>query len=140
MLFRKIGRWYVIRLERGEKIIASLTALCEKEKIEAGFFNGLGAASDVELAHYSLLTKEYSFLKLSGQYEIASLHGNISTFENKPYIHSHITVADDKFSTRSGHLKEGVISATGEIVLMSFAGHLTRVRDQASGLNLLDLT
>lgn len=139
MFFKRIGTCYFIRFERGEKVIASLMALCEAEKIEAGFFNGLGAVGEVELAHYSLPKKEYSFLKLSGQYEITSLHGNISTLDGKPYIHSHITVGDDKFEARSGHLKEAVVSVTAEIVLMALDGQLTRFKDQATGINLLDL-
>jgi len=140
MFFKRTGRCYVIRFERGEKIIASLMALCEAEKIEAGFFNGLGAAGEVELAHYSLPKKEYSSLKLSGQYEITSFHGNISTLDGKPYIHSHITVGDDKFGAKSGHLKEAVVSVTAEIVLMILDGRLSRSKDQATGINLLDLT
>ena len=139
MFFKRIGMCYIILFERGEKIIASLMALCEAEKIEAGFFNGLGAVGEVELAHFSLPKKEYSFLKLSGQYEITSFHGNISTLDGKPYIHSHITVGDDKFEARSGHLKEAVVSVTAEIVLMTLEGQLTRSKDLATGINLLDL-
>ncbi len=139
MFFKKTGKSYVIRFGRGEKIIASLMSLCEAEKIEAGFFNGLGAAGEVELVHYSLPEKEYSSLKLSGQYEITSLHGNVSTLDGKPYIHSHVTVGDDKFEAKSGHLKEAVVSVTAEIVLMILEGKLTRVMDQEVGLNLLNL-
>ncbi len=139
MVYKKLGSNYVIRLGRGEEILSQLLSLCEKQKIGAGFFNGLGAADNVELAHYSMLTREYTPLKLNGQYEITSLHGNISSMDGKAYIHSHITIADDKFSALSGHLRAAVVSATCEIVLVAFEGQLPRAKDKDTGLNLLDI-
>jgi len=68
---------------------------------------GLGALSDIELQHFNLATKEYSPKKLSGQYEITSLHGNISEMSGKSYIHAHIAVGDSQLNSWSGHLKEG---------------------------------
>jgi predicted DNA-binding protein with PD1-like motif len=139
MFYKKFGSNYVIRLVRGEEILSQLISLCEKEKIGAGFFNGLGAADNVELAHYSMLTKAYTPLRLAGQYEITSLHGNISSMDDKVYVHSHITVADDKFRAVSGHLKSAAVSATCEIFLVAFHGELLRARDKETGINLLDL-
>ncbi len=139
MVYKKLGQCYAIRLELGDEILSQLIALCEREKIGAGFFNGLGAAQEVELAHYSLPTKEYTPLKLTGQFEITSLHGNVSTMDGKAYIHSHISVVDDKFNTSSGHLRAAVISATCEIFLMALDGRLPRAKDQEIGLNLLQI-
>ena len=139
MKYQKMDSIYIIRLERGEKIIERLLEFCEKEKIKAGYFNGLGAVNEIELGHFDLTTKKYTLLNLSGQFEIASLHGNISTFENKSYIHAHITVGDKKFNSSSGHLKEATISATCEIFLVKVEGQLRRKKDKETELNLLDI-
>ena len=40
MTFRKLGPVYVIRLERGERILESLTAFCEREGVRAAYFEG----------------------------------------------------------------------------------------------------
>ena len=139
MFNKKIGTSFMVRLERGEKVIETLLAFCEGEKIKGGYFNGLGAAGEVELAHFSLVTKKYTILNLSGQYEITGLHGNISTMEGKPYIHSHITVGDGQFHSLSGHLKEAVVSATCEIIVVRLEAEIGRAKDGETGLNLLAL-
>ncbi len=139
MKYKKIESTYVIRLETGEKVIEKLLGLCEKEKIKAGYFNGLGALSEVELRHFNLMTKEYSSKKLSGLYEITSLHGNISEMSGKSYIHAHIVVGDSQLNSWSGHLNEATVSATCEIFLVKVDGVITRKKDEATGLNLLDI-
>jgi len=139
MKYKKIESTYVIRLEKGERVIEKLLGLCEKEKIKAGYFNGLGALSEVELRHFNLMTKEYSSKKLSGLYEITSLHGNISEMSGKSYIHAHIVVGDSQLNSWSGHLNEATISATCEIFLVKVDGVITRKKDEETGLNLLDI-
>lgn len=44
MEFRKFEDTYVVRLDRGEEIIASLTELCAKEHISLGAVQAIGAA------------------------------------------------------------------------------------------------
>jgi hypothetical protein len=139
MRYKKIDSTYVIRLERGEKIIEKSLEFCEQEGIKAGYFLGLGTCSEVELGHFNLTTKEYSLLKLAGQFEITSLHGNISVMEGESYLHAHIVLGDEKFQSWSGHLREAVISATAEIFLVRLDGRLIRKKDPKSGLNLVDM-
>jgi uncharacterized protein len=138
MKFKKFRNKYFIRLEKGEKIIETLLGFLEKEKIKAGFFNGLGAVSSVVIAHYNLDKKKYSEKELKGQREIVSFHGNLSRFEGKPYVHAHICVGDDKMKLVGGHCKEGVVAATCEIVLISLEVDVGRYADKEIGLNLWD--
>ncbi len=139
MRYKKIESVYAIRLEKGEKAVEKLLELCEKEDIKAGYFSGLGALSELELAHFNLVTREYSSKTLSGQYEIVSLHGNVSTLDGKSYIHAHIVVGDSEFRSWSGHLKEGTVGATCEIYLTKLDAALSRKKDEKTGLNLLDI-
>ena len=44
MEYRKFADTYVIRLDKGEEIISSLQAICEKENIRLGSVEGIGAA------------------------------------------------------------------------------------------------
>ncbi len=139
MRYRKIQSAYVIRLEKGERIVERLLEFCEKEKVRAGYFNGLGAVSEAELGHFNFGKKEYSWQKLSGQYEITSFHGNISEMSGKSYIHAHIVIGDSGFSSWSGHLKEATVSATCEIFLTKLDTAISRKKDEEAGLNLLDI-
>lgn len=139
MRYRKIQSTYVIRLEKSERIIERLLEFCEKEKVGAGYFSGLGAVSEAELGYFNLGKKEYSWQKLSGQYEITSLQGNISEMSGKSYIHAHIVIGDSRFSSWTGHLKEAVVSPTCEIFLTKLDTAISRKKDEKTSLNLLDI-
>ena len=45
MEYRKFGKQYVIRLEKGEEIVSSIKDLCEKENIKLGSLSGIGAVN-----------------------------------------------------------------------------------------------
>lgn len=139
MKFRKIESTYVMRLEKEERLIEKLLEFCEEEEIRAGYFTGLGALSELELGHFNLATREYSSKTFSGQYEIVSLHGNVSILDDKSYIHAHIVVGDSEFRSWGGHLKEATVGATCEIYLTKLETVLRRKKDEKIGLNLLDI-
>jgi predicted DNA-binding protein with PD1-like motif len=42
MEYRKIGDNYYIRMDRGDEIISTLLAVCEKESIPSAVFSGIG--------------------------------------------------------------------------------------------------
>jgi predicted DNA-binding protein with PD1-like motif len=134
-----LGSNYIIRLDAGEKIVGSLLSLCERERIGSGFFNGLGAVGEAELGHFDPTTGDYSWTKLSGPYEIVSLHGNIAVIDGKPFIHAHIALGDNAFTVRGGHLREAVVSVTCEVTLTRFRDDIGRKKEEATGLFLLDL-
>jgi len=51
MKLQKIKDTHFIRLEIGEKIIETLKNFCNKNKIKCGYFFGIGALGEAELAH-----------------------------------------------------------------------------------------
>ena len=139
MKYSVLGTKYVIRLDAGEKIVATLLSLCERDGIGSGFFNGLGAVGEAEIGHFDPATGDYSWVKLSGSFEIAALYGNISVVDGNPFIHAHASLGDETFAVRGGHLREATVSATCEITLTRFNDDIGRKRDEATGLFLLDL-
>jgi predicted DNA-binding protein with PD1-like motif len=134
-----LGSNYVIRLDAGEKIVATLLSFCERQGIGSGFFNGLGAVREAELGHFDPATGGYSWTKLAGPYEIVALYGNVAVVDGKPFIHAHAAFGDSGLNVRGGHLKEAVVSVTCEITLTRFKDDIGRKRDEATGLFLLDL-
>ncbi len=139
MKFKKIKDTFVISLERGEKIIETLKQFCTKQKIKCGYFFGIGALGEVELAHYIVENKKYTSKVFKQPLEITNINGNITTMSKEIYLHSHITLSDEEMKTIAGHLKEGVISATCEIILVRLDTSINRKYDDFTGLNLLDL-
>ena len=138
MKFKKIKSTYFIRLERGEKIIENLKDFCANNRIKCGYFFGVGALSEVELAHYIVENRKYTSKTLKHPLEIANMSGNITTMDKEVYLHCHVTLSDDKMNAIAGHLKEGVISATCEIVLVKMGAAINRKYNDIIGLNLLE--
>jgi len=128
---------FVIRLSRGESIIQSLKTFCKKNKVFGGFFFGIGAVDQVELAHYDVEQKKYSAIKFKKPLEMTSLIGSIGA-EKELIIHAHANLTDTKMKTIGGHLVEGKISGTAEILLFK-TEKLTKKYDPETGLKLFDI-
>ena len=139
MKFKKIKDTYFIKLERGEKIIENLKNFCSENKIKCGYFSGIGALGEVELAHYIVENKKYTSKVLKLPLEIINMSGNITLMDNEAYLHCHITLSDEEMKAIAGHLKEGLIAATCEIVLVKLDASIGRKHDDFIGLNLLNL-
>jgi len=139
MKYFVLGSTYVVRLDAGERIVETLKALCERDAIGGGFFSGLGAVGEAEIGHFDPGSNDYTWIKLSGPYEIVGLYGNITTVGGRPFIHAHIALGDNTFVVKGGHLKEAVVSVTCEITLMRFKDDIGRKKDEASGLLKLAL-
>ena len=139
MKFKKTGDTYIIRLDRNEKIIESIKSFCTKNNIKCGYFSGIGALDEVELAHYIADNKKYTSKVFKQPLEITSLTGNITSMDNEVYLHCHITLGDEEMKAVSGHLKEGKIAATCEVILVKLDMEINRKHDDFIGLNLLDI-
>jgi len=134
MKYFVLGHDYVVRLDAGEKIVETLISLCGRDGIGGGFFHGLGAVGETEIGHFDPESNDYTWVKLSGPYEIMSLYGNITTVEGKPFIHAHIALGDNTLAVRGGHLREAVVSVTCEVTLTRFRDDIGRKKDETSGL------
>jgi predicted DNA-binding protein with PD1-like motif len=139
MKYLVLGSTYFVRLDAGEKVIESLRSLCEQDRVGAGILHGLGALANAEVGWFDREAKTYRTVRIEGPCEIVSLHGNVSLLDGRPYLHCHIALAERDFGVRGGHLREAVVSAACEIVLMRYFEELPRRKDEKSGLYLLDL-
>lgn len=131
------NRTHIIALLEGEEIIQTVIDFCAWAKISSGFFQGVGAVSSAIIAHYNIKAKRYHSEIFNEPLEIVSLMGNIARKEGKVYVHCHGSFADRYLRAYGGHVKEAVISATGEIIIRETAQELIREPDERTGLNLL---
>ena len=63
MEYKEYGNTFVVRLNPGDEIISSLTALCQKEKISLAHVSGLGAAKKITLGVFNMETKKLQALR-----------------------------------------------------------------------------
>ena len=137
MEYRKFDNSYVVRLNKGEEVIASLKELCNNENIKLAEITGLGASNLVEIGVFNVNTKEYNTKVFEGMFEITSLVGNSTRKDGEVYLHVHINFGDENGMVRGGHLVRSVISATSEIIVRKIDGEVGRKLSEEIGLNLL---
>ena len=139
MTYRRAGNRYVLRFETGDRLIASLADFCGKRGIGAGTFTGIGSCRRAELGFFDPKKKKYAFKTFRGPREIASLLGNISVMDGRPFVHAHAVLGRRDFRAISGHLREAEILAAGEVILTVLPGRIGRERDERSGTNQLKI-
>ena len=141
MEYRKFDQGYVLRLDPGEEIVASLTRLVEQENVQLGTVSALGAAGDVTIGIFNTREKQYYSQRYQGDYEISALVGNVTRKEGEPYLHLHITIGNPVTGeVHAGHLTSAVISATLELFLQVWDGRVDRKFSDQVGLNLFQFT
>jgi hypothetical protein len=129
---------YIIRFDKNEEVIENLTNFCQEKNIETGFFWGIGATKEVDLAWYDIDKKSYAEKTFKEKMEILNLTGNIAIIEGKTVIHCHGIFGSKDMEVFGGHIKRLVIAATCEILLEVFNGKVERKYSQEIGLNLME--
>lgn len=129
---------WLLRLERGEKFVETMQSWLEEQGIEGGFFVGLGAMDQVEVAHFDVETKKYNSHKFEQALEVTNLTGNVAMFEDKPLIHAHVSLSDPDMNMFGGHLVDGRVSGTLEIYFTQLP-RLEKSLEEETGLKVFEL-
>lgn len=143
MDYRNYSGKYYVRLDKGDEVVASLPALCGKEGITLAQVQGIGGCGEVTVGVFDTETKTYREETVTGTLEMISLDGNITEYEDKPFLHAHATFAyhrDGEAKLLSGHLLKAVISLTGEIVLTPADGKIGRKYLDDLGIRVWDFS
>ncbi len=138
MRYKKTGSFYIVRIDRGEEIVGTLKLFCTDKKIALGTVQGIGAADPVTIGLFETGTKTYHTTTLTGDHEISSLLGNITTKDGECYLHVHATLSDASYRVYGGHMSSAVVSGTCELFITVIDDHAGRTFDTGVGLNLLD--
>ena len=125
-----------LSIDRGEKVNASLLKVCEENRVEFGWINGIGAVENPELGYYDVKSKEYIKKTFEGDFEIVSLIGNMSFKDGNRFIHTHTLLTNEEFKAYGGHLFETRISAAGEFIITLGKIRIDREYNKDIGLAL----
>ena len=138
MDYRKSETGFTIRLDRGEELVETLTAFLAERGVGRATLTAIGAVDDPELGLFTMKTREYLRRRFEGEYELASLTGNVTLVDGKPFAHMHALLSDEDCRVIGGHLFSARVSVTCEIDLRVYKGELRRSRDDETTLNLID--
>lgn len=130
-------RTFAVILETGDEVMASLQAFAESEKLSAAQITAIGAFSRAVLAYFDWETKEYRPIPVEEQVEVASMLGDVTLTGDKPSIHAHLVLGCRDGQALAGHLKEGHVRPTLEVIVTESPAHLCKRKDAESGLALI---
>ncbi|HHZ00923.1 MAG TPA: DNA-binding protein [Sedimentibacter sp.] len=137
MEYKRFNNTILARIDKGEEIIEKLMEICEKEKVKLANVNALGAVNDFTVGLFDTKEKKYFSKNYTGDYEIVSLTGSVSTMDGKLYNHIHMSAGDKENKVVGGHLNRAVVGATCEMFIFVVDGQVDRKFNQEVGLNLL---
>ncbi len=131
------SKMFIGKLSHGMDLLEEMTALCIKENITLGRIEGIGAVQKARVGYYNQEAREYQYMEFNSHLEITNLMGNVSIKDNKPFVHAHITLADEKGNAFGGHLAQGTVIFACEIIVHACEGaELIRSYDDVTGLPL----
>lgn len=131
---------FVIILDAGDEAIASLKAFARDLQLSAASFKAIGAFERAELSFFDWATKTYEPIPVEEQVEVASLTGDIAVEPGgDPGVHVHAVLSRRDGSAVAGHLNEGFVRPTLEMILTEQPVYLRKKRDRETGLMLISL-
>lgn len=135
MDYKRFDNTIIARIDKGEEILEQLKEISLKENIKLASVSALGATNDITVGVFRTAEKKYYANHFTGDLEIVSLTGTVSTMNGEYYAHLHMSAGDDKGNVFGGHLNKAVISATCEMVIQVIDGQVDREFNEEVGLN-----
>ena len=129
----------MVVFDKGEEVVEGLTVFAARERLRASQVTAIGALSGVTLGYFDRTSRQYQKIPLREQVEVLSLVGVITLDGEKPKLHGHVVVGRRDGIAHGGHLLEGHVWPTLEVIVEESPRHLQRRHDPVSGLALLDL-
>ncbi|MEJ2306335.1 MAG: DUF296 domain-containing protein [candidate division WOR-3 bacterium] len=123
-----------IRLFPDENIYEKLEEACRKYRVNTAIvISGIGQLKDFKLGYFkekANYTPEY----FETPHELLSLGGNIVKQNEKHIFHLHAILGNEKKEVVGGHLIEGMVEVTNEIILLKSKAILERKTEDKTGL------
>jgi predicted DNA-binding protein with PD1-like motif len=139
MRVRTLDDRFLVRVDRGEELVASILEVAARHDLGSGVVLAIGALENVELGFYVLDEKRYLRRTLPGMHELLSLQGNLARLDGEPALHAHVVLGARDFSTLGGHLFRGSVAVVAEVVILPDRSTVSRGKDEPTGLNLWQL-
>ncbi len=130
-------RTFLLVFEPGDEFLAPLLEFARRENVQNARFSAIGALAGATLAWFNPESKQYEPFTIDEQVECASLIGNITVKNAKPFVHAHCVLGKRDGSCVGGHIKNLKVLPTLEMTLVQFPGKIAR-KFAESGFLLID--
>ena len=132
-------RTIALVFDTGDEAMATLARFADEHGITAARLTAIGAFSRAVLGYFDWQRKDYERIPVHEQVEVVALVGDVALENGRPKIHAHVMPGRRDGSTCGGHLLEGHVRPTLEVMLVQSPAHLARTADAESGLALIDI-
>jgi len=129
---------FALVFDKGDEVVAGLSEFARAQKVGAAHFTAIGAFSEVTLGYFDRARKDYKKMPLKEQVEVLSLIGDVALDGQEPKVHAHVVVGLSDGAARGGHLLEGRVWPTLEVIRVESPRFLRKRHDPESGLALID--
>jgi hypothetical protein len=130
----------IVILETGEEAFATLTKFANEAGITAASLTAIGAFERATVGWFDLEKKTYKKVEVAEQCEVLSAIGDVAIADDgKASLHVHVVLGLADGTTRGGHLLNGRVRPTLEVVLIDTPAQLRRKKKADIGIALIDL-
>ena len=130
---------YVVVCDPGDEAVAALTQFAQAEDLEAASIAAVGAFERAVVGWFDRAAKDYRRIPVGEQCEVLSLLGDVAQGQDGPILHMHVVLGLSDGTTRGGHLLEGTVFPTLEVVVTETPAQLRKVMRPDIGIALIDL-
>ncbi len=128
---------YALIFDAGDEAASGLLDFAKEHGLAGSHFTAIGSFSRAILGYFDLDIKEFKKIPIDEQVEVLSLAGDIAVKDGEPIVHAHVVVGKSDGTAWGGHLIEGHVRPTLEVMLVETPAHLQRHYDPETGLTLI---
>ena len=130
---------YVVVCDPGDEAVAALAQFARAERLEAAQITAIGAFEHATVGWFDRAAKQYRRIPVGEQCEVLSLIGDVAEGPDGPIVHAHVVLGLSDGTTRGGHLLEGLVFPTLEVVVTETPAELRKVMRPDLGIAVIDL-
>ena len=128
---------YAVVLATGDETIGALQQFVRERKIDTAALTAIGAFERAVVGYFDWQLKDYRRIPVEEQVEVLSLIGDIAEAKGEPALHIHAVLGRSDGTVVGGHLLEGHVRPTLEVILTEPPAHLRKKKDPETGLALI---
>ncbi len=130
---------YVVVCDPGDEAFGELNAFARREQLESAQITAVGAFRTATVGWMNPATMKYEPIQVNQQCEVLSLIGDVARGADGPIVHAHVVLGLSNGTTRGGHLLEGHVFPTLEVIVRETPAELSKVMNPNVGIPLIDI-
>lgn len=130
---------YALVLAAGDEAAGVIKRFATDHRLSGSQITAVGAFERAVVGWFDREAKDYRSIAVDEQCEVLSLVGDVAVSEDGPQPHMHVVLGLPDGTTRGGHLLEGHVWPTLEVVIRETPAVLRKTYRPEVGLALIDL-